>query len=112
MNASDIQFFEPSEVIGMSIEELDAVDALSKTAGWKAILKYIGALMDPVRSSVFANTDPDKQLLLHKGLGAIYIANNLMEFVSSAGKRAELLLQQEKSAREKAEQGKTTGLEA
>ena len=60
--------------------------------------------MEPVRPAVYTNIDPARQLLLHQGLGAIYVAANLEEFVSSAKSKADLLVQQEQSAREQAEQ--------
>ena len=42
--------------------------------------------------------------MLHQGLGAIYVASNLEEFVTSAQSRADFLVQQELSAQETAKQ--------
>ena len=103
---NNFPFFEKADVAGFTRAELDAVADLVGTPGWAAVQKYLGALMDPVRPAVYTNTDPTKQLLLHQGLGAIYVASNLEEFVSSAKSKADLLVQQELSAREAAEQAK------
>ena len=99
-------YFEKAEVAGFTLAELDAVADVFESSGWKAIQKYIGAIMDPVRPVVYANTRPEKQLELHKGLGAIYVAANLIEFVSSAKAQADRLMQQEESARVAAEHAK------
>lgn len=96
--------FQKTEVSGFTRAELEAVADLVGTPGWAAVQKYLGALMDPVRPAVYSNPDPDKQLLLHQGLGAIYVAGNLAEFVSSARSQADLLVQQEESARKREKQ--------
>ena len=103
---SKYPFFEQADVSGFTRAEFDAVSDLVGTPGWTAVKKYLGALMEPVRPAVYANGDPEKQLMLHQGLGAIYVAANLEEFVSSAKSKADLLVQQELSAREAAEQPK------
>lgn len=97
-------YFEKADVSGFTRVELDGVSDLIGTPGWETVKKYLGAIMEPVRPAVYANTDPAKQFLLHQGLGAIYVASNLEEFVSSAKARADLLVQQEESARAVAEQ--------
>lgn len=101
---NNFPYFERSEPLGFSRAELEAVADLVGTPGWAAVEKFIGSLMEAVRPAVYANPDPDKQLLLHQGLGAIYVAGNLAEFVSSARDRADRLVQQEESARLAAEQ--------
>ena len=103
---TEIPFYEITRVGGLTVEDLHAVDDMSKSEGWKVVSKILAALMEPVGPAVYANTDPEKQLLLHQGLGAIYVAKNLEEFVSSAASEAERLLQQEESADEAAEQAK------
>jgi hypothetical protein len=103
---NDFPYFEPADVAGFTTVELDAVADLLSTPGWAAVKKYLGAIMEPVRPAVYTNTDPARQFLLHQGLGAIYVASNLVEFVSSAKSKADLLVQQEVSAREAAEQAK------
>ena len=101
---TDFPYFEKVEVNGFTRAELEAVADLVGTPAWAVMQKFLGALMDPVRPAVYANADPNKQLMLHQGLGAIYVAGNLNEFVSSAGDRAALLVQQEEAARERAKQ--------
>ena len=101
---NEFSYFQKAEPVGFTPVELDAVADLVNTPGWVAVRKYLGALMEPVRPAVYANADPAKQLMLHQGLGAIYVAANLEEFVSSAKSQADLLLQQEQSAREAAKQ--------
>lgn len=103
-------YFVPSEVAGFTVDELDAVAKLANDLGWKTVLKYLEAIMEPVRPAVFSNVEPDKQLMLHQGLGAIYVASNLAEFVASARSRADLLVQQEESARRLAEQADPDGI--
>ena len=97
-------YFEKADVAGFTATELDAVVEVFTMPGWAVIKKYLGAIMEPVRPAVYANTDPTKQLMLQQGLGAIYVAANLEEFVSSAQSQADLLMQREQSAREHAEQ--------
>ncbi len=101
-----IPFYEITKVGGLTVEDLHAVDDMSKSEGWSVVSRTLAALMEPVSAVVYANTDPEKQLLLHQGLGAIYVAKNLEEFVSSAASEAERLLQQERAAAEAAEQAK------
>jgi hypothetical protein len=101
---NDFPYFEKVDVAGFTSSELEAVGDLVGTPGWAVVKKYLGAIMGPVRPAVYTNTDPARQLMLHHGLGAIYVAANLEEFVSSAKSKADLLLQQEVSAREDAEQ--------
>ena len=97
-------YFDAADVSGFTRAELEAVADLVGTPGWAAVKKFLGAIMDPVRPAVYTNTDPEKQLMLHQGLGAIYVASNLEEFVTSAQSRADFLVQQELSARETAKQ--------
>jgi len=99
----DFPFFDKVDVAGFTRAELDAVADLARTPGWQAVKKYLGELIEPVRPAVYSNTDPEKQLLLHQGLGIIYVASNLEDFVSSAKDLADRLLQQEESARTLAE---------
>jgi hypothetical protein len=101
---NDYPYFPTVDVSGFTAVELDAVADLVNTPGWVAVQKYLGALMEPVRPAVYSNADPAKHNLLHQGLGAIYVASNLVEFVSSAKSKADLLVQQEESALETAEQ--------
>lgn len=101
---NDFPFFKDADVSGFTIEELDYVAQLAKQPGWKVVQKFLDAVMEPVGVAVYANTDPDKQLLLHHGIGMIYVAQNLTEFVSSAKTKADRLLQQEESAKIAAEQ--------
>lgn len=100
----EFPYFDKPEVSGFTLTELDAVASMAKTPGWAAVQKFLGAIMGPVRPAVYVNADPEKQLLLHQGLGAIYVASNLAEFVSSAQDKADLLLQQERSALARTEQ--------
>ena len=102
--STSIPYFEKAIVQGFTRAELEAVADMAKTPGWGAVEKYLDAIMGPMKSAVYANTDPAQQLMLHKGLGAIYVAANLEEFVSSAADRADILMQQEESARKAAEQ--------
>lgn len=99
-------FLQPDnpDVAGMTRAELAAVADLAESPGWQAIQKFLGALMEPVRSAVYANTDPQRQLMLHQGLGAIYVSSNLTGFVSSARSKADALLQRERAASEPTEQ--------
>ena len=106
---NDYPYFEKADVAGFTRAELDAVADLVGTPGWEAVKKFLGAIMEPVRPAVYSNPDPARQLVLHQGLGAIYVASNLEEFVSSAKARADLLVQQEESARAAAEQAEATG---
>ena len=99
-------YFDTAEVVGFTTAELEAVADLANSPRWIAIRKYLDAIMGPVRPAVYANVAPEKQLELHKGLGAIYVAANLTEFVSSARAKADRLVQQAASAREVAEQPK------
>lgn len=101
---NDFPYFEKADVAGFSPAELDAVDQLRFAPGWPVVLRYLAAITGPALPAVYTNTDPEKQLLLHQGIGRIYVAANLVEFVSSAKLRADLLVQQEASAREAAEQ--------
>jgi hypothetical protein len=101
---NNFPYFEKADVVGFTRAELDAVADLVNTPGWATVKKYLGAIMGPIRPAVYTNTDPERQLMLHQGLGAIYVASNLEEFVSSAKSKADLLVQQEASAREDAEQ--------
>ena len=101
---NETPYFEPADVAGFTRAELEAVADLTNAPGWAAVQKFLGAIMTPVRPAVYTNTDPERQLLLHQGLGAIYVASNLTEFVASAQSRADLLMQQERSAREREEQ--------
>ena len=101
---SDIPYAFKADVAGFTVLELAAVADLVGTPGWAAVQKLIEALMEPVRPAVYANTDPEKQFLLHQGLGAIYVAANLTQFVSSARSQADRLVQQAESAGERAEQ--------
>ena len=105
--SNDYPYFEKADVSGFTRAELDGVADLVGTPGWETVKKYLGAIMEPVRPAVYTNTDPAKQYALHQGLGAIYVASNLEEFVSSAKTRADLLVQQELSARAAAEQTDT-----
>lgn len=97
-------YFEQADVQGFTRADLDAVADLVDRPGWAVVKKYLGAIMEPVRPAVYTNTDPSMQLLLHQGIGRIYVASNLEEFVSSAKSRADLMLQHEMSAKEAAEQ--------
>ena len=97
---NDTPYFDKADVAGFTRAELDAVADLVNTPGWAAVQKYLGAIMEPVRPAVYTNTDPAKQFLLHQGLGAIYVASNLVEFVTSAKSKADALVQQEISASE------------
>ena len=97
-------YFEQADVAGFTRADLDAVADLVDRPGWAVVKKYLGAIMEPVRPAVYTNTDPSMQLLLHQGIGRIYVASNLEEFVSSARSKADLLVQQELSAWEKVEQ--------
>lgn len=101
---NEFPHFMKAEVSGFTRAEYDAVADLVNTPGWEAVKKFLDALMEPVRPAVYTNTDPEKQLMLHQGLGAIYVASNLTEFVASARSRADLLVQQEESARDNVEQ--------
>lgn len=101
---NDTPYFETADVAGFTRAELEAVADLVGTPGWAAVKKYLDAIMAPVRPAVYSNPDPQRQLLLHQGLGAIYVASNLTEFVASAQSRADLLVQQEMSARRREEQ--------
>ena len=103
---NDYPYFEKADAAGFTSAEFEGVADLIGTPGWGTVKKFLGALMEPVRPAVYANVDPTKQHLLHQGLGAIYVAANLEEFVSSAKSCADLLVQQELSAREAAEQPK------
>ena len=103
---NNFPYFESADVSGFTQVELDAVADLVKLPGWKAVEKFLGALMEPVRPAVYTNTDSEKQYLLHQGLGAIYVASNLVEFVSSAKLKADALVQQESSASKAAERAK------
>ena len=96
--------FENPDVGGMTRAELAAVADMAESAGWAAVLKFLGAVMEPVRPAVYANADPQKQLLLHQGLGAIYVSSSLTGFVSSARSKADALLQRERAASEPPEQ--------
>lgn len=98
-------YFEKAIVQGFTRAELEAVADMAKNhPGWGTVEKYLDAIMGPMKSAVYANTDPAQQLVLHKGLGAIYVAANLEEFVSSAADEADILMQREESARKAAEQ--------
>jgi len=97
-------YFDKADVAGFTRAELEAAAQLSTLPGWAVVQKYLGAIMEPVRPAVYTNTDPARQLMLHQGLGAIYVAGNLEEFISSAQSKADLLVQQELSARHDAEQ--------
>lgn len=97
---NDFPYFEKADVGGLTRAELDAAADLVNTPGWAVVQKYLAAITAPVLPAVYTNTDPSKQLLLHQGIGRIYVAANLMEFVSSAKSQADLLVQQEASARE------------
>ena len=99
-----ISFFEKADVCGFTRAELAAVADLVDTPGWEVVEKYLAAILSATLPAVYTNFDPDRQMLLHQGIGRIYVAGNLTEFVSSAGARADLLLQQEASARENTEQ--------
>lgn len=103
---NDFPYFEKADVGGLTRAELDAAADLVDTPGWAVVKKYLAAITAPVLPAIYTNTDPDKQLLLHQGVGRIYVAANLVEFVSSAKSQADLLVQQEASAREAAEQPK------
>ena len=100
---TDCPYFQKADVAGFTVSELDAVADLAQTPGWQTVKKFLDAIMEPVRPAVYSNADPVKQNLLHQGLGAIYVAANLEAFVSSAKAQAELLVQQEASARAAAE---------
>ncbi len=102
-------YFDKAEVNGFTRAELESVADLVGTPGWETVKKFLAAIMEPVRPAVYANIDPSKQLMLHQGLGAIYVAANLEEFVASAKERADLLVQQEESARLAAEQAEEAG---
>lgn len=91
-------FFTKAEVRGLTIKELEAVGDLMEQPGWKPLEKFLATLLEPAQDAVYANGDPQKQLLLHQGLGMIYVAGNLLEFVSSSHAEALRLLQQEESA--------------
>ena len=97
-------YFEQADVAGFTRADLDAVADLVDRPGWAVVKKYLGAIMEPVRPAVYINTDPSMQLLLHQGIGRIYVASNLEEFVSSAKAKADLMMQHEQSAKEAAEQ--------
>ncbi len=101
-----IPYFEKTEVGGFTPVELDAIAEMGASPGWKVAQKYLDAILAPVRPAVYTNVDPDRQLLLHQGLGAIYVAENLREFVASASSEADRLLQRELSAAERAEPAK------
>ena len=81
---NDFPYFEKADVGGLTRAELDAAADLVDTPGWAVVKKYLAAITAPVLPAVYTNTDPDKQLLLHQGIGRIYVAANLVEFVSSA----------------------------
>ena len=100
---NDFPYFEKADVGGLTRAELDAAADLVNTPGWVVVQKYLAAITAPVLPAVYTNTDPSKQLLLHQGIGRIYVAANLVEFVSSAKSQADLLVQQEASARAAAE---------
>lgn len=104
---NDYPYFEKADVGGFTRAELEAVSDLVGMPGWAAVQKFMGAIMEPIRPAVYTNMDPTRQLALHQGLGAIYVASNLEEFVSSAKAQADLLMQQELSARARAEQALT-----
>ena len=53
------------------------------TPGWAVVKKYLAAITAPVLPTIYTNTDPDKQLCCIR-IGRIYVAANLVEFVSSA----------------------------
>ena len=89
---------------GFSVVELGAVAELVDHPGWKAVQRYLDALMVEPSLAVYTNTDPSRQLDLHKGIGSIYVAANLAEFIASAKAEADRLVQQEASASLVAEQ--------
>ena len=93
---NDFPYFEKADVGGLTRAELDAVADLVDTPGWAVVKKYLAAITAPVLPAIYTNTDPDKQLLLHQGVGRIYVAANLVEFVSSAKSQADLLALTEK----------------
>lgn len=96
----DLHFpqFKAEEVLaGFEANEFMAVAELVDHPGWIAVEKFLNALMEPVHDAVYANTDPKLQLLLHHGLGMIYVTGNLEEFVSSAQAKGALLLQEKKT---------------
>ena len=96
---TDFPYFPVADVAGFTRAELEAAADLVGHPGWETVKKYLGAIMEPVRPAVYENIDPAKQFMLHQGLGAIYVAANLQEFVASARSRADILVQQEESAR-------------
>lgn len=97
-------YFEKADAGGFTAVELGAVAELVGNPGWKAVQKYLDTIMEPARQAVYTNTDPSRQFDLHKGLGSIYVAANLAEFIASAKVDADLLVQQEASASKAAEQ--------
>ena len=101
---SKYPYFQKVTPMGFTVDQLSSVDQLANHPGWKSIKLFLDAIMEPVRPVVYANIDPDKQLMLQQGLGAIYVAASLEDFVSSAGAQADLLLQKELSAKHDAEQ--------
>ena len=107
---NDFPYFEKADVARFTATELDSVAEMATMPGWAVVQKYLGAIMEPVRPAVYTNTDPARQLMLHHGLGAIYVAANLEEFVSSAKSMADLLVQREMSAVVEAEQANESDL--
>ncbi|MCK9325916.1 MAG: hypothetical protein M0P69_10525 [Bacteroidales bacterium] len=106
MMNNNFPFFEGAQVSGLTVSELDAVAELETHPGWVTVQKFLETLMQDASPAVYANADPTKQLLLHQGLGMIYVAANLAKFVSSAKAKADHLVQQEVSALDAAKQAK------
>lgn len=113
MMSSNFPQFEKADVVGFTPVELEAVAEMTAHPGWAVLRRYLDAIMTPVTHAVFMNTDPNRQLLLHQGIGALYVAENVVEFATSAQAQADRLMQQTQSARDPAERAKdTAGAEA
>lgn len=102
---NDFPHFEKAVVVGFTPVELESVADMTAHPGWPVFRRYLDAIMAPVTPVVFMNTDPNRQLLLHQGLGALYVAENLVDFATSAQAQADRLVQQTQSAEENAEHG-------
>lgn len=66
------------------LEDWMALRDMTQTRGWCVMSAYLLKSNNNAEKLVFGNADPEKQLLLHQGIGALNVIKEVVEFVTSA----------------------------
>ena len=71
-------------MMDLTLEQWRMLKSLTQHEGWPILGNLMYAVGEKAESMIYGNSDPEKQLLLHQGIGAVNVIRDIGNFIASS----------------------------